>query len=192
MALEHIFAAIREEGEAELAAIRVECDEIVRAIEERARADAERAVQEALDADAERTRAAVRRIEGAATEDAERVRGAAREQVYSGLLTRVQERLAGSRSAADWVPRLRTLVGEARTALPDATEARLHPDDVAPLAGALHGLSVRGDLDGWGGVVLRAPDGRSVDNTLEARLQTAAPTLRRVAHERIAALRRTS
>jgi vacuolar-type H+-ATPase subunit E/Vma4 len=192
MALEHILAAIRQEGEADLAALEAACDEEVRRLQSQAEAESAALVEAAITADAVRTTLAVRRIEGQAEAQAQRVLGDAREQVFQEALALVRERLGALRQDPRWPAVLEALLREAHAALPDATLLHLDLRDVHLLKRADRALGRIPDLDGWGGVVLETDDGRAVDNTLEARLDTAMPELRRVILAHIPSLRRAS
>jgi vacuolar-type H+-ATPase subunit E/Vma4 len=191
MSLEAILAAIEASGEEEVA---------------RRRAETETRTRQIM-AEAERT-AAVRReaayraaVQPATAECARRLYRAKLEalrtvgEVRNGLLqTALAEThscLAGLRATPGYALILRQLMEEAIRALGDVRaeggpcRLEVDPRDEALAQSILADLRLDLDttavLDCWGGLVAHSSDGRIVaSNTLEARLERAAPFLRRI------------
>ncbi len=188
MSLAAILAAIEASGEAEAARLHAETEARVRQImaqaERTAAARREAARREALRPAA----AECARQRYHAKLEALRTVGAVRASLVQTALAEIHTRLAGYRAAPDYPPILRRLTEEAVRALgsepAQGSLCRLEIDarDEAlarRILGDL-GLEMAPSLNCWGGVVARSGDGRIVaTNTLEARLERAAPFLRR-------------
>jgi len=189
MSLEAILASIESSGEAEIEGLRREAEsrarQIVEAAERKAAIAREEARRAALwPASAERAR----RLHQAKLE-ALRTVGAIRQQLSETMLLETRQQLAELRAELNYPLILRRLIAEALDAL---GETELHdgrvvleidPRDEPQVRLILKDLSVSlqvvAALHGWGGVVVASGDGRvTVDNTLESRLERAAPFLR--------------
>ena len=115
--------------------------------------------------------------------------GAVRENLVDTAINRMREQLASSRSDSAYPMVLRALVEESLkqlTASEGQGNFQLLADrrDRILLEKILNDLAldmpVRYELNSWGGVTARSEDGRVVViNTLESRLNEAAPFLRR-------------
>lgn len=182
MAVEEILAAIRTEAASERARIEArvaeECAEIEQAgqrVGDLERATAHATAERSIEAEAQRhARAAAREVDGQLR--------AARERLIQECLAQLAERLAHLRGTPRYSAVLASLFREGRRALPSATVVRIDPRDADRIANLLDNgkLQVEATLNSWGGVELADERGRRVCNTLEARLEAAAPSLRRV------------
>lgn len=178
MPLADLLSAIEAEAAEELERLDRESQEEAAAILGRARAEATAleaelaaAAEPAARAEAERIRAAAR-LESAAT-----LRGA-REEAFAATLEGVRRRLAAVRESPRYPELFASLLEESRRALPGAAVLRVDPRDEG-LARELAGdLRVEATLSCWGGHELEG-DERRVRNTLEHRLESAMPILRR-------------
>lgn len=89
-----------------------------------------------------------------------------------------EEQLEGIRRVPQYREILARLLREAREALPTATVAQTHPDDVALLSELATGLDVEPNPSIKGGVRLLAQGGKSgLTNTLTGRLERLKPAL---------------
>ncbi|MBI3763581.1 MAG: hypothetical protein HY260_17185 [Chloroflexi bacterium] len=190
MSLEAILAVIEAGGDADAARIRAETEARVRQIQTEAERSASARHEQArraalLPAAGERAR----RLHRARLESLRTV-GEVCDRLVDAALAGTRASLAGIRASPDYPIILRRLTEEALTVLGDEAQPgappRLEADprDTALLRQVLDGIGLDAPitpcLNGWGGVVARSGDGRIVAiNTLEARLERAAPFLRR-------------
>lgn len=178
MPLADLLSAIEAEAAEELERLDRRSREEAAAILGRARAEAAAletelaaAVEPAARAEAERIRAGARLEASATLRDA-------REGAFAATVDAVRVRLATIRESPRYPELLASLLEESRRVLPDAAVLRVDPRDEV-LARELAGeLRVEAVLESWGGLELAA-EGRAVRNTLEHRLESAAPILRR-------------
>ncbi len=184
MALTDILEAIRVETDAEIAAIEAEGEARAAAIaEEGDRAAAAVEAELAATRDEEAATAA-KRIRNKAKLEADRQVRASREAIVQRIFADVEQRLVGLRSAPDYGAILVRLAGEAIAVLPNAAVVHIDPRDAAHLDARLgRPLDVVADLSTSGGLLVSSPDGRTVHNTVEVRLERAAPHLRRLIAE---------
>jgi vacuolar-type H+-ATPase subunit E/Vma4 len=179
MALADLLQAMEADAAAELERARAEAEAEARAIREQAGRDADALEQRLARAGDEAVRREAAAIVSRARLDASATVRAAREDAWQTVAAVVRDELAATRDRDEWPALLAALVHEGRVALPGATTVRVDPRDAGCLAATVTGgLAVEADLDTWGGAVLEAPDGRRLDNTLEARLRAAEPALR--------------
>jgi vacuolar-type H+-ATPase subunit E/Vma4 len=174
----------------------------VQEIEAEARARADRILSDA-DAEASELREAILReavapaqreraqILHQARQQALKILDAGRQEVVDLALSLTRQRLAAFRQDPDYPAVIDQLVAEALTALhgsltgDELPHLAFDPDDRDQVERALSSpederVLQELEMDSWGGVIARSPDGRVViDNTLEARLIQATPFLRR-------------
>lgn len=186
MALDDIIEAIRLETEAEIAAIEEEAAARAEAIAAEGRRKAAAVETELAATRDEEAATAGNRIRNGARLEADRELRAARETIVQGILADVAQRLDGLRDSAAYPAILHRLAHEASSVLPAATVARVDPRDVVHLDGLFDlPLKVVGDLSTRGGLVLASPDGRTVHNTVDVRLERALPHMRRLIAEAV-------
>ncbi len=190
MSLEAIVAAIESVGDAEVARIRAEAESRARQILDEARHKAAAIHEEAR-------RAALRPAAGArarrlhqAKLEALRTVGEVRNRFIEAVLSETRRRLSELRAEPDYPLILRRLTEEALSALgeedSDGSQPSIEvdPRDEAQLRHILAELgldvSIVPSINDWGGIVARSSDERIlVRNTLETRLERAAPFLGR-------------
>lgn len=185
MGLEEILAAVEEEAASSISSIEADAERSVRTATdeatERARTERNR-ISHRRDAAAGAARA---RIVNLAQLEADRAVRAAQEEVFSGILAQVVDRLSTLRSTDDYRSHFTRLTSECHQVLNDATVMSVDHRDSAlaqeVIAELGLDLDVQADLDTWGGMDLSTDDGRFVRNTLETRLDKAMPVLRQVA-----------
>ncbi len=183
MALADILAALRDDGDAEVARIAADRDEAVAAIMRAAREEAGQAESAAAaardaalaaDADVIRHRAALH---------VERRLQEAREAVFQDVLGRARDRLSRLRQEPHYAATLDALLGECLDFLGGARVVMVDERDADLVHAALARRGIEAGVDPslpcWGGLV--AGDGRGgfVRNTLEDRLGRAEAELRR-------------
>jgi vacuolar-type H+-ATPase subunit E/Vma4 len=167
-------------------------DEMLRH-EAESRAEAAKILQSARRDEQQLVEDIVREREPRLQADADRIRSQARleaarsaddgtEQNVRETLDAARFQLATVRDRPDYRSVLRELIREGRSALPSATLIRVDPRDerlTAELSEEM-GLALRitPSLETAGGLELEAPDGRTLCNTLEERLENAEPILR--------------
>jgi len=189
MSLQPILEKIRATGESQIQAIEQEAQLKSNEILAHARMEAEQ-IQEDASTDASAPAVAERaRIVHRARLEALHIVGAVRENLVDTAINRMREQLASSRSDSAYPIVLRALVEESLkqlTASEGQGNFQLLADrrDRILLEKILNDLAldmpVRYELNSWGGVTARSEDGRVVViNTLESRLNEAAPFLRR-------------
>jgi V/A-type H+-transporting ATPase subunit E len=189
MSLQPILEKIRATGESQIQAIEQEAQLKSNEILAHARMEAEQ-IQEDASTDASAPAVAERaRIVHRARLEALHIVGAVRENLVDTAINRMREQLASSRSDSAYPMVLRALVEESLkqlTASEGQGNFQLLADrrDRILLEKILNDLAldmpVRYELNSWGGVTARSEDGRVVViNTLESRLNEAAPFLRR-------------
>lgn len=186
MGLPSILDRIRAAGEAQVREIEREAQSRVNGILAQARAEA-RQIEEDACAEANAPAVAERaRILHRARLEALRIVGDVREELVDTALARARERLASLRADAIYPSALRALTEEALAELTSDGAAQLlaDPRDKSLLEGILSNLkrkvSVSYELNCWGGLIAKSADGRvAAINTFEARLERAAPFLRR-------------
>lgn len=179
MALKDLLTAIEREAEEELEQVRAEARAEARAIRERGRDEAAREEERLARAGDEAVRREAQALRSAARQDAARTLRSGRERAWDDVAEALRRRLAAQADRPEWPAVLTALLEEARSALPAATRAHVRPRDVDVVRRAAPDLRIIGDAAGPGGVVVAADDGRRLDNTLDARLEAAAPLLRR-------------
>ena len=184
-----ILAAIHAAGEAQVHEIELHAYRQVHDIQSDARFEAERVREEAQAAalaPASRERA---RIIHRARLDGLQIVGNVRESFVDAALDQTRGRLAGIRSTPAYPTVLRQLAQEALAELEGSLEVpgtagiEADPRDKELLENILFDmgldLKVSYDLHAWGGVIAKSQDNRVVViNTLESRLERAAPYLR--------------
>lgn len=196
MALADILDAIERQTDAEIAAATREADDKIAGILERGAQEAAAVEAAASDARRDEATAAAERIRNRAHLEADRQLRSARDAIVVDLLAGVRERLARLRDTPGYPQVLRRLISEARIALPAATVVHVDPRDVGRVTELLESQEadrsakpeLHADLETWGGAIATCPDGRSVHNTLELRLQRADPHLRQLVVELVPAL----
>lgn len=195
MSIDVILGNITASGEAELAALRASADAEITRITEDATAkaaqrydSARKAVLGSVSGDC------ARRLHGAKLE-AMRIVSRARDEATSTALAQTRRRLIELRGSPDYPRILRWLIEDAvrvlgdeelnttqtRRSAPPQIEADLRDKEILADIVAEMGLDLitLPQLNSWGGVIVRSGDGRVVvTNTLEARLERAAPYLR--------------
>ena len=180
MPLKDLLNAIEAEATSERERLEADSKAEAAAIVAAAREEAERARGEILRAQAPATGAEADRRLALARLEASRLEREARRDAFDELLSEARALLAGARREPGYRDALGALLSEALAALPDASTARVHPDDEALLTDLARGadLAVVPDAAVGGGVVLESPGGRVVRNTLPERLANAEPGLR--------------
>ncbi len=188
MGLETIVGAIADEADAEVSEIRSEADVQVARI----RADAaERAAEErdrwsrSRDEEADRV---VAGIVNRARLHADRKVADAREELFQEALGRLREEVIDVVEKGDYARVFRGLYDEALKVIPDPDATVLvRPADAHRASEVVRGRGATGEilsvLDCLGGLDIEAVDGRSVRNTLDARLAQSERRLRRLAVE---------
>lgn len=190
MSLEAILLEINTAGDVQVAQVEAHARAQVEAVLAQARQEADRARANTYnDAVAPAAEERYRLLHRASLE-ALQITGSLREALVDEALEQARRRLAGLRAQAEYREVLSHLAQEAL--------AEIHPDpgkgpaacvqidrrDRPLMNGILAALGldlpVQEDLDCWGGLVVCSADGRVViTNTLEARMERAAPSLRR-------------
>lgn len=190
MSLLAILDAICASGQVQVREIEERAYRQIHEMRANARLDAERIAEEtrsAAVAPAIRERA---RIFQRARLEALQITGNGREALVDAALDQTRGHLEGLRTDAAYPAVLRRLTQEALDELADSLEklgkARLEADpcDREQMESILSGLGLNLEvsycLNCWGGLIAKSQDGRVVViNTLEARLERAAPYLRR-------------
>jgi len=186
MALDDILEAIRLETDAEIEAIEADAAARAAAIADegaRAAAVAEAELAGVRDLDAV---TAGNRIRNGARLEGDRELRAAREAIVQRIFTEVKGRLDGLRNSADYPAILGRLAREASSVLPEANVVQVDARDAALVDGLFDdSVEVVADLSIRGGLVLASADGRTVHNTVEVRVERAAPHMRRLIAELI-------
>ena len=192
MALSDILEVIRAQSddtaEQVLAEARAEAQRILD------RAAAESAAEEERLASSQDDRARLLRsqVMSRAHLEATRRRRSAREQVFSDAVQAVTERVEGLRHSEQYGEVLASLLDEAIAILPDATTVSVDPADVEELTRLLSTRALDVVIEEracpLGGAVLSRA-GRSVDNTLQTRIDRADEHLRFIAGEMLPELR---
>ena len=186
MALADLLHAIEADAAAERARADRETEAEATAIVERARRQAEALEAELAATPEAEARAEAERARALARLDATGAVRSAREEAFASLLAGIRAELAALRGSDAYPELFRGLLAESRAALPAARELRVDRRDLdlaMPLAG---GLRLEPALDTWGGVELTSDDGRTLRNTVEARLANAELLLRRRFAQRLA------
>lgn len=188
MSLQAILDNIRAVGDAQIREIekeaRIQSSGILaQARMEAAQAEEEASVNACAPAIAERARIIHR-----ARLDALRIVGSIREDLVDGAITRTREHLAFFRSDPAYPKVLHTLTEEALAQLASSegagkSQLLADPRDKRLMENILEDLnpniSVSYELNCWGGLIAQSEDERVVViNTLESRLEQAAPFLR--------------
>jgi len=188
MSLQAILDTIRAVGDAQIREIERSAQSQASEILAQARMEAEQ-VEEDASANASAPAVAERaRIIHRVRLDALHIVGSVRENLVDTTITRTREHLASFRSDSAYPMVLHTLTKEALEQLTSSEGDRKHqlladPRDEVLMEEILKdqnpNISVRYELNCWGGVIAQSEDGRVVViNTLEARLKQAAPFLR--------------
>lgn len=178
MALADLLQAIEREADEELAQLERESEAEAERIRERARAEASALEAELASAAEPVARAEAERLPALARVEAAATLRNAREEALAPVLDAVRARLARAREDARYPELLRALLAESHAALPEAVVVRVDARDEALARQVAGSLRVEPVLQSWGGVELVSEDGRAVRNTLERRLENAAPLLR--------------
>jgi vacuolar-type H+-ATPase subunit E/Vma4 len=190
MSLYAILESIRASGDSQVRKIEaqayIQCNEILA----NARLEAEQVKIDAhKKAVAPAFKERARMIQRARLE-ALQILGDVREEFVKAALSQIHTQLANTRTGNSYPQILHRLVEEALAELdgsltaPRNVQLEADPRDREVLESVLHDLglelSVRYELNCWGGLNARSQDGRIVAiNTLEARLERATPYLRR-------------
>lgn len=190
MGVEAIVEAIGSEGEGERARIRSEAEERIARItadaEERSEAEMHR-LETARDDEAARAAAA---IVNRARLQADRELASIRESLFQEALGRLRRLLADEVAGPRYEEIMTLLYDEAVDVL-DAAEAMVlvRPEDLELMSrivdAAGHAHSIDASLSCIGGLDIEAADGRSVRNTIDARLARSDRRLRRLSVEMI-------
>lgn len=185
MALADILAAIEEEAAMQIAEIERRSEQKVEALLAQADGEAAEIEAEAARSGSEALETNVIRIRHRARLEVTRALRKAREEVYQRALTEARARLAGLRDAPAYPRLLEALLGEAVSALPGARAVRVDPRDQDLTASLVGDTGLRLDaeraIETWGGVTVSTGDGRTVDNTVETRLERAEAVVRQLA-----------
>lgn len=190
MSLDAILKTIHESGQARVREIEARARDDIAHIMAEAEREAESMQQQARDAACHALTADRARIIHLARLEAMRIIGHAEQTVVEQALDRAKAVLAETRTMPDYPQLLRVLVEEALDALQGSLQQneQVHlyadPRDRARLESLLgdmrHNIQAHYELETWGGVRVSNDDQRVVvDNTLEARLSFATPTLQR-------------
>jgi vacuolar-type H+-ATPase subunit E/Vma4 len=185
LALEDIFAAIRAEADSEIESIRVDAEREVAALLERARRqarDEEERLSRSRDAAGQLQ---ADRIVNRARLDRDRSLRVETDELYQRARHSATVTLNALRPTPQYEGVLRTLFEEACRAVGDGTTLRVHPDDETLARRILAtsdqpALVVTPDLRSGGGVELVGPNGWTVLNTFESRLERAERHLRQL------------
>jgi len=196
MALSDILGAIRDESEREIAAIAGDAAGRVSEVLERARREAATIEDQETHARDQAGRNAADRIVNQARLDADRLLREAREDVFRRAHDAAATRLAAIRSEPGYEELVGRLMAESRAVLPAGGVVKVDPRDVELVSNLLRhsgitAMTVEPVLENWGGLEVWAEDGRRVTNTLETRMEKAAPHLRSLAGDVIPELRST-
>ena len=182
MPLKDLLNAIEAEATSERERLEADSKAEAAAIVAAAHEEAARARGEILRARAPATEAEADRRLALARLEAGRLEREAREEAFDGLLAGARTLLADARREPAYRESLGALLAEALAALPDASTARVHPDDEASVSDLAREtgsrLAVVPDAAVAGGVVLESAGGRVLRNTLPERLANAEPGLR--------------
>lgn len=179
MALNDILAAMEREAERDINAITAEAEATIAGIKAKAERDAKE-IQTRLHneqhAPVERERA--RRL-NRARRDARNAIAHARETLLAEAMGGAQHELSGLRHTPQYPAVLQALVREATGAIGGPYVLRADPRDADLLRTIVPNAEIVFDLETWGGVEARSPDGRvTVTNTLEARMYGARAAMR--------------
>ncbi len=183
MALADILAALRDDGDAEVARIAAARDEAVAAIMRAAREEAQEAEAAATASRDAALAADAGVIRHRAALHVERRLQEARETLFQEVIGRARDRMSRLRHEPGYAAALDALLGECLDFLGEAQVVMVDDRDAALVKAALarrgSAASVEPSVDCWGGLV--AGDGRGgwVRNTLEDRLGSAEAELRR-------------
>lgn len=178
MPLADLLSAIEADATEELGRLDRESRDEASAILEQARAEAS-ALEAGLVADVEAVAyAEAERIRAAARIEAAASLRAAREEAFAATLDAVRARLANTRETSRYPELFASLLEESRSALPGAPVLWVDPRDQRLARQLAVAEQIEASLDTWGGVELEA-DRRVVRNTLEHRMESAVPILRR-------------
>ena len=191
MSLEAILAGIEAAAEAELGRLQQESESHVQEILSKAHHEAASQCQEARQTVLRSIAAERARRLYAARLEAEGITAAAREEGMSQIVDEVRHRLSCVRDEPAYAGLLHRLVKEAASALGEnevslqATNGQraqiaIDPRDEGLLPAILQDLSldlvIKPTLNSWGGAIIGSADGRIIiNNTLESRLERAAP-----------------
>ncbi len=181
MPLEEILAALRRDGDDEVARITADRDAAVAAVMQSAH---ERARE--VEASAATAR------DGALARETEVIRHRAelqvvrrlqdeRESVFQEILGQARQRLANYRNDPDYPATIEALLEECRAFLGTIEVVMVDPRDAELVGAALHRFGpaqLQPSLESWGGVVAHNGKGVFVRNTLEERLGQAEVDLR--------------
>ena len=111
---------------------------------------------------------------------AQRAASRACEQLFANAQAGARRLLAGLRNSPNYAALLRALAEEALAQIGGEALLRADPRDEVLLHTMFPQVRIVADLETWGGVEARSPDGRIVViNTAEARLEQAHDMLRR-------------
>jgi vacuolar-type H+-ATPase subunit E/Vma4 len=190
MSLYAILEAIRASGDSQVRKIEsqayVQCNQVLAGT----RLEAEKVKAEAYTKAVTPAYKERARIMQRARLEAMRILGDARVKFVDSALVQIHTRLADTRSDPSYPHTLQHLLIEALAELegsqstPGTIQLEADPRDQAVLENILHeigmDLSIEYSLECWGGLIAKSADGQVVAiNTLEARLERAAPHLRR-------------
>lgn len=190
MSLETILQAIRSAGQTQVDEIEAQAKAEVRAILDKASSEAGQIHEDACAAEVIPAFRERSRILQRARLEALRLQGDAREKLVEMALERARKRLESFRSDPAYAQVLKSLVQQALEEMDGslnhggAASLEADPRDQELLHEILSDpdqqQSIRYVLTCWGGVIARSSDGKVVVvNTLEARLEQAAPYIRR-------------
>lgn len=182
MALVEILAALRSEGDEEIARITAENDAALAGLTQTAREQAKQAEAAAATARDESLTKDAAIIRNRAELHVARRLQEAREAVFQEILGLARDRLSRFRNDPAYLATLAVLAKECATFLGTIDVVMADPRDeelVEKVLSDLGPAEFRLSLECWGGIVAHDGKGVFVRNTLEDRLRRAEPDLRR-------------